>query len=215
MLRIARDGEGAAARAGRRPVWCRRCEPTQAAALSAAFLRDVTENIALASRTLHRSTAASPMRRRVTKAWFRRHAGRRDGSAAGRRIADDAAATCKALADRLLHAAQSLLAAGYAAACLLNSDSPTLPTAFSVTGRARAAIARRAGGARPGGGRWLLPARACKPPHATLFADIAWSTDSVAAATRARASALGLDVVTLPTWYDVDDPASLNRLSMH
>jgi uncharacterized protein len=59
------------------------------------------------------------------------------------------------------------------------------------------------------GGYYLL---GMKRPHARLFADIAWSTDSVAAATRARASALGLDVVTLPTWYDVDDSASLNRL---
>ena len=51
-----------------------------------------------------------------------------------------------------------------------------------------------------------------KQPHAHLFADIAWSTGEVAAATRARAAALGLEVVVLPTWYDVDDAASLARL---
>ena len=59
------------------------------------------------------------------------------------------------------------------------------------------------------GGYYLL---GMKQPHPHLFADIAWSTGGVAAATRARAAALGLDVVTLPTWYDVDDAASLDRL---
>ena len=59
------------------------------------------------------------------------------------------------------------------------------------------------------GGYYLM---GMQQPHAQLFADIAWSTSSVAAATRARAAALGLDVVTLPAWYDVDDAASLDRL---
>jgi glycosyltransferase A (GT-A) superfamily protein (DUF2064 family) len=51
-----------------------------------------------------------------------------------------------------------------------------------------------------------------KQPHPSLFADIAWSTSGVAAATRVRVAALGLDVVKLPTWYDVDDAATLGRL---
>jgi hypothetical protein len=59
------------------------------------------------------------------------------------------------------------------------------------------------------GGYYLL---GMNQPHAHLFADIAWSTSDVAAATRARADELGLEVVTLPTWYDVDDAASLARL---
>ena len=59
------------------------------------------------------------------------------------------------------------------------------------------------------GGYYLL---GMQRPHAHLFAGIAWSTSSVAAATHARAETLGLDVVTLPTWDDVDDAASLERL---
>jgi hypothetical protein len=51
-----------------------------------------------------------------------------------------------------------------------------------------------------------------KAAHAWLFADIAWSTDSVAAATRNRAAELGLEVVERPAWYDVDDPSALDRL---
>jgi hypothetical protein len=49
-------------------------------------------------------------------------------------------------------------------------------------------------------------------PHARLFAEIAWSTSSVAATTRARAAELGLDLVELPPWYDIDDAPALERL---
>ena len=95
---------------------------------------------------------------------------------------------------------------------MLNSDSPTLPTALLI----RAAHALLAPGDRvvlgpaDDGGYYLL---GMKQPHAHLFADIAWSTADVAAATRARAATLGLEVVKLPAWYDVDDAASLARLS--
>jgi len=51
-----------------------------------------------------------------------------------------------------------------------------------------------------------------KAPHAGLFADIAWSTPRVADQTRQRARTLGLDLVELPSWYDVDDRATLLRL---
>jgi uncharacterized protein len=49
-------------------------------------------------------------------------------------------------------------------------------------------------------------------PHAHLFEDIAWSTETVAESTRVRARALGLELVELASWYDVDDPVSLLRL---
>ena len=60
------------------------------------------------------------------------------------------------------------------------------------------------------GGYYLI---GMKRPHAHLFADIAWSTNDVAAATRTRAASLGIELVTLPTWYDVDDAATLARLA--
>src|SRR6266849_6007894 len=47
---------------------------------------------------------------------------------------------------------------------------------------------------------------------ACLFDDIAWSTELVFQQTVERAASLALDVVTLPTWYDVDDAASLRWL---
>jgi glycosyltransferase A (GT-A) superfamily protein (DUF2064 family) len=53
-----------------------------------------------------------------------------------------------------------------------------------------------------------------KAEHAGLFSDIAWSTATVAAQTRERAAALGLELVELDTWYDVDDNAALQRLML-
>jgi hypothetical protein len=112
----------------------------------------------------------------------------------------------------LLHAVQALFDRGHAAACVLSADTPTLPTAILVTaatllltgGERRAVI-----GACDDGGYYLLGMRR---PHSGLFADIAWSTDTVAATTRDRAAALGLDLVELPLWYDIDDATSLDRL---
>ncbi len=56
-------------------------------------------------------------------------------------------------------------------------------------------------------------ASACKSPHVRLFEDIAWSTEQVLAQTLERAHEIGLDTAILPMWYDVDDLASLRRLT--
>jgi hypothetical protein len=94
---------------------------------------------------------------------------------------------------------------------VLNSDSPTLPTALLV--EAAASLLEQPDrvvlGPAEDGGYYLLGMSA---PHAHLFEDIAWSTDTVAEATRARASALGLDLVELAPWYDVDNRDALLRL---
>lgn len=58
----------------------------------------------------------------------------------------------------------------------------------------------------PDGGYYLLGLKAA---HAEMFSDIAWSTEVVAAATRERARAIGLELVELEPWYDVDDTDSL------
>lgn len=183
--------------------------PEQAAQLSAAFLRDITENIARAARSapIHGCIAYAPM---GCESWFHGHL---------------AEGTTFVLADGtppmppdvqgfgrcLLHAAQAMFAVGFGAVCLVNSDSPTLPTAV-LAEAARALLApgeRVVLGAADDGGYYLL---GMKQPHGHLFADIAWSTSEVADATRARAASLDLDVTVLPTWYDVDDAASLSRL---
>src|SRR4029077_21237497 len=86
----------------------------------------------------------------------------------------------------LLQAAQALFARGYGAVGLLNSDSPTLPAELiAEAARLLAALDERAVlGPASDGGYYLL---ALKAPHAALFADIDWSTERVAAQTRAAA----------------------------
>jgi glycosyltransferase A (GT-A) superfamily protein (DUF2064 family) len=112
----------------------------------------------------------------------------------------------------LLHAVQTLFDRGHSAACVLSADTPTLPTAVLVTAATlllTGSESRAVVGACDDGGYYLLGMRR---PHARLFADITWSTDTVAAQTRDRAAALGLDLFELPLWYDIDDDASLDRL---
>jgi uncharacterized protein len=113
----------------------------------------------------------------------------------------------------LFHAIQQMFAAGHRAACVLSSDTPTLPTEFLVTAATAllAADERRVVlGACDDGGYYLLGMRV---PYAHLFTDVAWSTDTVAATTRTRAAELDLDLVELPPWYDIDDAAALERLA--
>lgn len=59
------------------------------------------------------------------------------------------------------------------------------------------------------GGYALIGLRA---PQPALFADMAWSTDTVMSATRERARARGLRVREFETLWDVDLPDQLDRL---
>jgi rSAM/selenodomain-associated transferase 1 len=117
----------------------------------------------------------------------------------------------KHLGERLLHAVVDLLAAGFHSVCLVNADSPTLPSTLLRD----AAVTLRAPGDRlvlgpaRDGGYYLV---GLKRAHRRLFEEIAWSTPAVLAQTIARARELSLDVCLLPEWYDVDDHQSLRIL---
>jgi uncharacterized protein len=185
-----------------------------AAALSAGFLRDMTQNIALAARAGR--MRGYPISGYAAYAPAGSEAGFDGLLAAGTGLvlADGAgvrASRVQGFGRSLLHAAQALFAQGHDAVCLLNSDSPTLPN--SLLARSAAALAeggdRVVLGPAEDGGYYLL---GIKAPHIPLFEDIAWSTGEVAAQTRARALALGLPVVELDPWYDVDDAPALVRL---
>lgn len=184
-------------------------QPHEAAQMSAAFLRDVTANIALASQ----EAAVSGWIAYAPAGFEELFDGMLEP---GTRLilADggiEAPPEVQGFGLCLLHAARSLLERGVGAVCLLNSDSPTLPTSLLV----QAAQALAAPGDRvvlgpaEDGGYYLL---GLKRPHAGLFANVAWSTERVAEQTRDRVAELGLDLVELAPWYDVDDPAALRRL---
>jgi rSAM/selenodomain-associated transferase 1 len=105
----------------------------------------------------------------------------------------------------------TLLQRGHTSACVLNSDSPTLPTRLLV--QAARALAQPQDvvviGPSTDGGYYLL---GVKSIHRRLFEEIDWSTSRVFEQTRERAAELGLSVTILEPWYDVDDAAGLRRL---
>jgi rSAM/selenodomain-associated transferase 1 len=114
------------------------------------------------------------------------------------------------LTARLIEATADLLEAGHAGAILVNSDSPTLPKAI---------LREAVDAVRRGDNVVLSPAFdggytlvGLSRPHARLFADIPWSTGEVYRTTLERAREIGLPVINVPGWYDVDDAASLRML---
>jgi len=115
------------------------------------------------------------------------------------------------LANSLPDAIEDFIAAGYEGACLVNADSPTLPSSLLIDALTslRAAGDRAVLGPATDGGYYLI---GLKHPHRHLFQDISWSTERVYRQTAERAASIGLEVVTLPAWYDVDDAASLTWL---
>ena len=169
----------------------------EAAALNACFLRDMASNIS--------SIAAE---------------GTADGFAVYAPVGAESAfegilpqgfKLLGPLGDRLCNATDDLLSDGYAAVCLINSDSPTLPRA--VIEQAVDLLSKDGDrvvlGAADDGGYYLI---GLKQAHRNLFERIAWSTAEVLAHTIERAGEINLAVELLPHWYDVDDATTLNRL---
>ena len=174
---------------------------SDAARLSACFIRDVAGNIAAAARqaAIDGYIAYSPA---GSEAEFvplladgmRLLPSRRPG-----------------LGLSLHDAVEDLLAAGFGSVCLVNSDSPTLPTSLLIAAVRMLSLPgdRMVLGPAEDGGYYLI---GVKQMHARLFDDIAWSTPLVFAQTVERAREIGLEPALLPAWYDVDDIASLRRL---
>jgi uncharacterized protein len=177
----------------------------EAAVLNTAFLRDVADNLLLAAGEADR------------------HGGIAGYAAYGPPGSEDffrgtlpaaiglIEAWQQNFGDCLLHSIEEIFARGHASAVVLNSDSPTLPTAYLVeTAEALARPGDRAVlGPSSDGGYYLLGLKAA---HRHMFENIAWSTEQVAGQTLERAREIGLEVHRLPVWYDVDDVDGLRRL---
>lgn len=175
--------------------------PEEAAALNICFLRDTTANLDVLAG---------------------------EGSAAGlvcyTPVGDEAAFDGLLPADftlipqrgdgfgeRLHWAATDILACGFGAVCLIDSDSPTLPTTAL---RAAVEALQRPGdrvvlGVSEDGGYYLI---GLKQAHAAPFQRITWSTSRVYAETAERVREAGIELVELPLWYDVDDASTLRTL---
>jgi uncharacterized protein len=173
----------------------------EAAALNTAFIQDIADSLLLAARcsSIAGYAAFAP---RSSERFFRG-------------ILPPAIGLIEAclphFGDCLLRTIEELLARGHQSAVVLNSDSPTLPTAILVeTADALARPGERVVlGPSNDGGYYLL---GIKTAHRRLFEDIAWSTEYVAEETCQRAREIKLDIHALPVWYDVDDIEGLRRL---
>ena len=113
-----------------------------------------------------------------------------------------------AFGERLLLAAEDILSCGFGAVCLIDSDSPTLPQealkqAVEVLAQPGDRVVL---GGSDDGGYYLI---GLKRAHAGVFDGITWSTGSVYAETVAQVKRVGLELVELPVWYDVDDAETL------
>ena len=178
----------------------------EAAALNTAFLCDVADNVLLAARHAapHGGIAGyAAFGPTGTEDFFRHILPRAIG------LID---AWLPNFGDCLFHTIERIFARGHGAAVVLNSDSPTLPTALLIeTAVALAKPGDRAVlGPSSDGGYYLLGLKAA---HRRMFDDIAWSTERVAGQTLERAGEIGLEVHMLPVWYDVDDVDGLRRLN--
>ncbi len=189
--------------------------PEEAAALSGCFLRDTTANIAAVAAAGVTGTDGEPAGTPAMPA-----AGIAVYTPTGMERAFDGllpegfcmvAQRDGGFGERLVGAVEDLLACGYGAVCLIDSDSPTLPAAsLAAAVRALSLPGDRAVlGPSEDGGYYLL---GVKGAHRRLFEDITWSTEHVARETLERAAESGLEVVELPTWYDVDDAVTLRAL---
>ena len=172
--------------------------PEQAAALNICFLRDTTENIA--GVTLGGAAAGlvcyTPVGDEVAfdgllPEGFALIPQRGDG-----------------FGERLHLAAADILACGFGAVCLIDSDSPTLPTSalrLAVEELQRPGDRVVLGGSEDGG-YYLI---GLKQAHSAPFERITWSTATVYGETVERVREAGLELVELPLWYDVDDAMTL------
>lgn len=111
---------------------------------------------------------------------------------------------------RLDNALTHYLHSGYKRAVIMDSDSPTLPahyltTAFEALEKADVVL-----GPCDDGGYYLI---GLNRPAPHLLREVQMSTPRVVADTLALAAEEALRVELLPTWYDVDDAASLARLT--
>jgi uncharacterized protein len=172
-----------------------------AAHLNTAFLRDVSGNLLQATATAHIAPyiAYGPA---GTERFFRELVSRRVGLME---------CSFPDFGECLFRAITKMFDRGHLAACVLNADSPTLPTSYLI--KAAQALAcsgdRAVLGPSTDGGYYFL---GLKNPHRRLFENIAWSTPTVCEQTRDRAASLGLEVLVIDPWYDVDDAAGLRQL---
>ena len=115
------------------------------------------------------------------------------------------------LGARLANGFEQLFAMGYAGVLAIDSDTPTLPTAYleQAVGLLAAPEVDVVLGPSEDGGYYLIGLRTL---YREIFEGIPWSTAQVLPETVRRAEAKGLKLAKLPPWFDVDVADDLQRL---
>ena len=115
------------------------------------------------------------------------------------------------LGARLEKMAAQAFRLGFGPLIFIGADSPTLPSSYITQARDAlvTATADIALGPTEDGGYYLV---ALRRPAPGLFRDIEWSTPRAFTQTARNAARMGLSLLTLPVWRDVDTPADLARL---
>lgn len=110
---------------------------------------------------------------------------------------------------RLDNALTHYLQLGYKHAVIMDSDSPTLPITCLIAAFEALKEADVVLGPCDDGGYYLI---GLSHPAPRLLREVQMSTPRVVSDTLALAKEEGLRVKLLPTWYDIDDAATLARL---
>jgi hypothetical protein len=115
------------------------------------------------------------------------------------------------LGGRLERASNEVFGMGFGPVVIVGADSPTLPPSYirSATDALSTSRADASLGPTDDGGYYLVGLRR---PAPGLFRGVDWSTPRAYAQTAGNAARLGLRLLELPPWYDVDTPEDLARL---
>ncbi|NBB85205.1 MAG: DUF2064 domain-containing protein [Bacteroidetes bacterium] len=115
------------------------------------------------------------------------------------------------LGKRMARAFVESFAAGYERLVIIGTDHPTLPTPFIAQAFERLDTPRAVTlGPSTDGGYYLLGMNDYFPE---LFHEMTYSHGEVFSETLARAHNAGAQITILPSWYDVDEPTDLQRLT--
>lgn len=114
------------------------------------------------------------------------------------------------LGERMSRAFVDAFAGGYARACIVGTDHPTLPTSFIEYAFLSLSQPRSVSiGPAEDGGYYLLAMNDFMPE---VFRGMVYSRPAVFKETLQRIALAGAHAIVLPQWYDVDTPDQLRRL---
>ncbi|MDQ3061895.1 MAG: TIGR04282 family arsenosugar biosynthesis glycosyltransferase [Acidobacteriota bacterium] len=113
------------------------------------------------------------------------------------------------LGERMFHAFQFACSQNLDAVVMIGTDSPTFPTEFIEQAFENLKKSDTCLGKTKDGGFYLLGLRTLRKE---IFENVAWSSAETFAQTSRNIEKIGLKLSLLPTWFDVDFPADLERL---